>query len=86
MRILKRMGRPPVPFWQRLVIRWSPASITDRALVELFHLSLKTIRKYRYGLERNRTLAIREDSLRVQSPGPVLDVPAGAETVQGRTQ
>lgn len=86
MRILKRMGRPPVPLWQRLVIRWSPAAITDRALVELFHLSIATIRKYRYGLERNRTLAIREDSLRVQSTGPVLDVPAGTQTVQGRAE
>jgi len=86
MRILKRMGRPPVPVWQRLVIRWIPAAITDRALVELFHLSIGTIRKYRYGLERNRTPAVREDSLRVQPTGPVLDVPAGAETVQGETQ
>jgi hypothetical protein len=86
MRILRRFGRPAAPWWKRLAIRFSPTNVTDRALAELFHLSITTIRKYRYGLERNRPPACRANRLRVQPTTPVLDVPAGPETVQGRTQ
>jgi hypothetical protein len=78
-----------VPLWQRLVIRWSPAKISDRVFEELFHLSNATIRKYRYGrkrLENNRPPAGGENRLRVHPSGPVLDVPAGSKTVPGAPQ